>query len=180
MMNDINIVQYLPAFLQEYLQYKLLMRTEDIEFENIFKCLENIEQNQFILSADNEGLKRFEKMLNIYSQSNESIENRRMKVLSKWNEHEVYTFDFLKSKLDVICGKENYEIIEDFKNYRLEIHTHLSDIGEVAELERVIDSIIPCNLDVVIKNDIICEVKGKNVLSGAVNIVEVFNCSSET
>lgn len=179
MMNDINIIKFLPPFLQEYLQYQLLMKTEDIEFENIFKCLGNIEQNQFILSSNDEGLKRFEKMLNIYSQPNESIENRRMKVFSKWNEQEVYTFDFLKSKLDVICGKENYEIIDDFKNYRLEIHTHLSDIGEVAELERVIDFIIPCNLVVVIKNDIICEAKGKNVLSGAVNIVEEFNCSSE-
>ena len=111
-MNDISIIEYLPPFLQEYLQYKLLMYTEDVEFQNIFIDLNKIEQNQFIFSLDDEGLKRFEKMLNIYSQSNESIENRRMKVLSKWNEHEVYTFDFLKSKLDVICGKENYDIIE--------------------------------------------------------------------
>ena len=179
-MNDISIIEYLPPFLQEYLQYKLLMYTEDIEFQNIFINLNKIEQNQFIFSLDDEGLKRFEKMLNIYSQSNESMEIRRMKVLSKWNEHEVYTFDFLKSKLDVICGKENYDIIEDFKNYRLEIHTYLSEIGEVTELERVIDSIIPCNLVVVIKNNIICKAKGKKVFSGAVNIVEEFNCSSKT
>lgn len=180
MMNDINIVQYLPIFLQEYLQYKLLMRTEDVEFENIFKNLVTIEQNNFILSSDDAGLKRFENMLNIYSQPDESMENRRMKVLSKWNEHEVYTFDFLKSKLDVVCGVGNYEIVEDFKNYRLELHTNLSEIGEVTELERVIDYIIPCNLEVVIKNDIICETKGKNVISGAVNVIEVFSCSTET
>ena len=175
-MNEINIIQYLPLFLQEYIQYQLLMSTEDIEFNNIFLELKKIEQNQFILSSDDEGLKRFEKILSIYSQPEETLENRKMKVLSKWNEQEVYTFKFLKSKLDVVCGVGNYEIVEDFKNYHLEIYTHLSSIGEVKELERVIESIIPCNLIVEVKNDIICEARVENIVSGAINVVDIIHC----
>lgn len=178
-MSESNIIKYLPLFLQDYMQYQLLMSTEDVELNNIFLALKKLEQNQFIISADDDGLKRFEKILEIYSQPEETIENRKMKVLSKWNEQEMYTFRFLKSKLDVICGRNNYEIIEDFENYYLEIHTHLSEIGEVKELERAIYSIIPCNIVVNIKNDIICSSKGESVVSGAMSMINIFDCSTE-
>ena len=127
MARKINILEYLPEYLQKYLQLQLICDAENIIFQEGINEISIINDNQFILTADSQGLKRFEKMLGIVANSAESLENRRTKILLKWNDKIPYTYTNFLNKLDIICGKKNYITKEHFSDYLLEIITFLYD-----------------------------------------------------
>ena len=83
MVRKINILEYLPEFMQKYLQLQLICYAENIIFQEALNEIEIINDNQFILTANSNGLKRFEKMLGIVASNNESLESRRTKILLK-------------------------------------------------------------------------------------------------
>ena len=117
MARKINILEYLPEFMQKYLQLKLICYAENIIFQEALNEIDIINNNQFIVTANSQGLKKFEKMLDITTSSNENLESRRTKVLLKWNDTIAYTYTNFLKKLDVICGQKNYIANEYFSDY---------------------------------------------------------------
>ncbi|RHU07193.1 MULTISPECIES: putative phage tail protein [Erysipelotrichaceae] len=177
MVRKIDIIQYLPPFMREYLQLKLITDAENKVLQDGLNQLKKIDDNQYITTADSVGLKRFEVMLGITNTPGESIESRRKKILSKWNDQETYTYALFLKKLDLICGTGNYRIVEHFKQYMIELHTNLSAYGEMEELERVIDYMLPCNIIMNLSNDLVWEIKAEAGILSASSFISVFECS---
>lgn len=166
----IDIIQYLPPFMREYLQLKLITDAEDIELQAILEQLVKLNQNQYVLTADHDGLKRFESMLGLYSMPDESLETRRNKILAKWNDELPYTMKALRKQLDIVCGENNYDISTDFRNYQLEIIAHLKQYGEVDEFHHIIDYMMPCNILLSIINQLQNQIEMKLYVGGTVSI----------
>ena len=173
----IDLIQYLPPFMRQYLPLKLVTGAENKVFQDALSELKKIDNNEFIQTADSNGLKRFESMLGLVNLPGESIESRRKKILTKWNDQETYTYSSFLRKLDIICGSGNYRIVEHFKQYMIELHTNLSAYGEMEELERIIDYMLPCNIVMNLSNDLIWEVKANAGIGAASTFIEVFECS---
>lgn len=179
MARKINILEYLPEFLQKYLQLKLICHAENIIFQEALNEIDIINNNQFIITANSQGLKKFEKMLNITTSSNENLENRRTKVLLKWNNTIAYTYTNFLKKLDVICGQKNYIANEYFSDYLLEIITFLYDYGQVDQIEELIKTMIPCNIVVSSKNKMTFNVNGEIGLKACSSYIDVINNSDD-
>ena len=160
MVRKINILEYLPEFMQKYLQLQLICYAENIIFQEALNEIEIINDNQFILTANSNGLKRFEKMLGIVASNNESLESRRTKILLKWNDKIPYTYTNFLKKLDIICGEKNYIAKEHFSDYLLEIVTFLYGYGQVDQVEELIKTMLPCNIVVSTKNEMNFNVQG--------------------
>lgn len=160
MIREPNIIEHLPLFMQEYREIKEIMTAENPEFKLVIDESEVIKNNQFIVSCDSDGIKRFEKILGISATEQEPLQSRIARVLMRWNDTVPYTFEAFIEKLKTICG-EDYTVTEKFKEYKIEIETHLDQYGEVDELEYLLQYIMPSNIEVVSKNNWYFNMVGK-------------------
>ena len=78
------------------------------------------------------------------------------------------------AKLIALCGDSDFTVTKEYQNYKVEILTNLELFGQVEELERIIDSMIPCNMIVISLNEIPCGAAGFAFVAGGVCSVEHF------
>lgn len=136
MIRDVKLLGHLPPFIQEYLEIREIMKTENPEFQLVEDESEIIKNNQFIQSCNLTGISKFEKLIGIVPSADDTLESRINRVLVRWNDTVPYTWKTLLNKLDTLCGgSDNYEIIRKLDEHKLEITTHLDLYGQVEELD---------------------------------------------
>lgn len=175
MIREVDLVSYLPPYLQEYNQETVAaLQAENPEFKLVWEAADRTLYNEFIATADEYGISRFEKILNILPSKEDTLESRRARVQSRWFTEIPYTMKSLISKLVALCGASNFEITKDFLHYRIEIETNLELFGQVEELEHIIETMIPCNMVVHSVNKIPCGADGLMLWGGGICAVEFF------
>lgn len=183
MIRDITLIEHLPPFLQNFREFVLIANTENPEFQAAADESERIKDNQFILSADNQGIQKFERILNIQVSKDEQLSTRRSRVMSRWNDISPYTYHALLSKLQSLHNSDNFIVIREFDRYYIEIITHLEIAGQVDELDRILDYIMPANLIVDSKNRIYCNAEGNVYMVGGfayASIIELTDAYQES
>lgn len=175
MIREVDLVSYLPPFMQSYKEPVAALEAENPEFSLMWSATDRCLRNRFISTADEYGISRFEKMLKIYPTADDTLESRRSRVQSKWFNTIPYTWKVLLQKLLVLCGNSDFEVTGDFKTgYTLYIDTDLELYGQVEELENIINTMIPENLVVVSKNSIPCNIKGAVLFGGGICFINEF------
>lgn len=183
MIREVDLVSYLPPFMADFKEIAVTLEAENPEFKIIWDAANQVLYNEFIATADEYGISRFEAILKILPSKEDTLESRRARVQARWFNAIPYTMKALISKLIALCGDNNFTITKQFDFYRLELETHLELYGQVDELEYIINTMLPCNIVVVSDNKIICDVKGLAAFAGGICITEHFfitNDSRET
>ena len=183
MTREVDLVSYLPTFMTEYKEIRATLKAEDPEFRIIWESAGRTLHNEFIETADEYGIGRFESMLNIFPSSTDTIESRRRRIAARWMDVLPYTEKMLMEKLVVLCGNNNFILVKKYAHYRLELEVSLELYGQVEELERMLREMIPCNMVVVIRNMIAAQAAGCVLIAGGFEFAECFlvtNDSQET
>lgn len=167
MIRDVDLLSYLPEFIQEYREIKEIMDAENPEFQFIENQTEIVKNNQFITTCNEDGIARFEKMLKITSNPEDTLQSRISRVLTRWNSSLPYTLRALKEKLTSICGEGNFEIVPDFGNYQMTLNVSLSLRGQLEELDNILSYMIPANILVTVNNSIIKRTISASVYSAS-------------
>lgn len=154
MIRDVELLKHLPLFIQEYREIRAIMNAENPEFQSAENETEVIFNNQFIKSCNIKGIAKFENLMGIIPESDDTLESRISRVLTRWNDTVPYTFIVLCQKLDTLCGKNNYEIIRDINKYTMDITTHLELTGQAEELDYMLGYMIPVNIAMTVNNKI--------------------------
>lgn len=160
MVREVNLISYLPEFIQEYREIKHIMNSEQPEIQKLEDETEIIKDNQFILTCDLNGITRFEKLLGITPLSDDTLESRKSRVISRWNDMIPYTYEVLRDKLNLICGEGNYLMIPNFNDYELEIMVSLPLCGQADELDYMLSYMVPANIDVIARNNMVRTMTG--------------------
>ena len=168
-----DIIKYLPFFMQEYLEMQEITETEDIEFNWLIDILIEMLNNQFITTCDEEGIARFEQLLQIIPYSNDSLEQRINRVLVLWNNKVPYTMKTLKQMLETLCGTNGYQVILNNNAYELLINTYFNDTNMLKTLNDMLNRVVPANLTINNQNYINQE------LRSVAQCVEVFVFTGE-
>lgn len=175
MIREVALVDYyLPPFMQTYKEPVATLDAEQPEFQLVWKAADRVLYNHFISTADEYGISRFEKILGIFPSSEDTLESRRARVQFRWFNRIPYTLKSFIAKLVALCGDSDFTITKEYQIYRIEILTHLELLGQVEELEHIIDSMIPCNMIVYSMNEISCGATGFAFVAGGVCSVECF------
>ena len=103
MIREVDLVSYLPEFMQSYTEPVAALEGENPEFDIMWKAVDRVLCNRFIATADEYGISRFEKMLGIHPANEDTLESRRARVHSKWFNSVPYTWRVLLQKLTVFC-----------------------------------------------------------------------------
>lgn len=151
-----KLLNYLPPFMQEYKEMQEIMGTEQQFLEPLEVTMMEVLNNNFILTANEQGIRKYEKLLNIKPVPEDTLETRRMKVLSRWNNFVPYTWRVLIKRMDFVCGN-HYKLLPDFNNYQLGIRVWLEGCGQADALDHLLRCMMPANILLDSRNEIPAE-----------------------
>lgn len=146
MIRQCDLRQYLPAFLQEYDEFKQLFSAENPEFCTLWNNADSTLKNMFIETADAAGIARLEKMLRLSCKATDTIEDRRSRIMSKWQDGLPYTMSVLENQLNIMCQGSDYTIVTDFPAYKISVSTHIREPAKIAEIKCRLSDMLPANL----------------------------------
>lgn len=143
---NVNLLSYLPDFMQEYREIRRIMESEEPEFKMLWNLFKKVFNNQFIQYCDEDGISKFEEMLELHRYENDTLEIRIFRVLTYWNDQIPYTWRVLVNKMNQLCGTGNYELKPNFNSYELGVTTKFDDSKKYDELNNMLKTILPANL----------------------------------
>lgn len=180
MVREVDLVSYLPPFIAEYKETNITLTAENPEFTLVWKAVDQTLRNEFIATADEHGLSRFEKLLGIYPAGEDTLEGRRNRVQNRWLNALPYTLKRLLQKLRIICEDNDFTLKHNFaEGYTLTLDTNLEGFGKVQEVEETLTAMMPCNIKVIGRNAIDLKMNGRSYLTGVVACSEVITILSE-
>ncbi len=139
-------LRYLPDFVAEYAEFQKLGEIEGEILEEEAKAKQEMEQDQWILTATRKGLLRRAVMMGLFVSETEDTETLRERVLSYWNSRRPYTFFMMQEWLDTFCGAGNYQAKLDHGAYRLTIVLELKEKQKKEQILSYWKTLIPANL----------------------------------
>ena len=139
-----RLKKYLPEFIDGIKEFQELDKTVSVEIDELRKRLQQLQDNQFIESANSEGLSRYEKMLSIPYV--EDVATRRFNILNKYNSTIPFTLTWLTNMLNTTLGKGNFLLDMNYKEYTLTISVLASKEHLIEMLYKDLRKKIPCNL----------------------------------
>lgn len=141
-----DISRYLPDFLREVQELKQVTETENGEFDRLYEKADDLWENGFIQTSDLQGIKRWENLLSIKAYAGDSLQERRARVLTKWNQQLPYTLKRLQERLDASVGTETYELYLRPDIYELELLVIEQTYRVMNEVREMTRGMIPSNL----------------------------------
>jgi len=154
MEKEVNLIQYLPGFLQEIREFQELSKAENPEFKRLYEDIDALLNNGFIRTADLQGVKRWEKLLRITALTS-SIEGRKAALLGKWNRTIPYTMTRLYEYLDALTARKNYHISFP-EEYRMELVAEDLSWDTLRTMRELIGAMLPANMLFVMTDRVVC------------------------
>lgn len=143
----VDLWKYLPGFLKKFREMDKLLLAEEPEFQELVHGQLEMMDNMFILTATDTGLKKFENILHLYPNPDDTIESRRNNVMVHWYSKDVYTLKTLMNRLSMLQGNDNIQIDwDETDNFLLHIITRLELKGQVDTLAQIIEMMLPANI----------------------------------
>lgn len=99
MIREVDLVSYLPPFMQSYKEPVAALEAENPEFSLMWSATDRCLRNRFISTADEYGISRFEKMLKIYPTADDTLESRRSRVPKQVVQHNPVHLESVASKV---------------------------------------------------------------------------------
>lgn len=144
--NKRYLIDYLPPFMQEYLEMRHIMSAEQPEFDGLWANCENALSDMFILYATETGVKRWESMLGITPKDTDTLDERKFRILAKLNQDLPYTMRKLEEALTTICGAGNFSINLQHEKYHIEVKLALTNSNNYDEVVDLLSKMLPANL----------------------------------
>lgn len=148
---EIKLIDYLPQVLQSVEELKALFCSEDCEIKSLYEALEILLKNQFVHEATESGIKRWEKILKIIPNVDDTLDMRRFEILNRLNIKIPYTIIMLRNKIQALYGNDcDIQYINDTCMLKITV-PNITD-RELVNLKSMLDVIVPANLvwDVII------------------------------
>ena len=145
MVKDVNLLSYWMPVLRQIKEFKEIANAEEPELRYLLEACDRAIKNFFILTADEQGISRFEDRLRLFPDKGVDLETRRLSVLTAWASKEAYTDKWLYEKLSSLCGGE-VSITSHAEDYTLDISVECGVRGIVEILTSLLSDILPCNL----------------------------------
>lgn len=143
---DRKLIEYLPIFIQEYAEVKAIMDAEQVSVVTVWTDSEDVLKDQFILDATENGVKRWEAILNLVPKATYTLDERKFNILARLNEQLPYTLETLKNMLATMCGKNGYTLTMDYNNYMLLVKLSLSNENNIEAVKELLYRVVPANI----------------------------------
>lgn len=143
---DRQLIDYLPHYMQEYMEIKEIMKAEQPEIDALWSSVENAFADQYILDATVYGVSRWESMLGISPKDTDTLDERKFRILTRLNQELPYTLTRLKEVLTTLCGADGFTIDLQAAQYHIEIKLGVGNHSNYEEVQKLLNKMLPANL----------------------------------
>ena len=147
---DRRLLNYLPPVLREVLEFQAINEANEPEISLAWDALALILANQFLDTADHNGVSVWEKELRILPKDTDTLEVRKARIKAMWNLELPYTVPWLKNWLTGICGPTGHK--ETISDYSIHIQLDCSALIDVrsqaTEILEMLLAVRPSNMQV--------------------------------
>lgn len=141
-----KLIDYLPQYVQEFVEIKEIMNTEQPEIDLLWEASEAAFNDQFIQNATEYGVGRWEAILDISPKDTDTLYERQFRILTRLNQELPYTINRLKEVLTILCGADGYSIVLVPNEYTLTVKLALSNVNNYSDVEELLKKVIPANM----------------------------------
>lgn len=142
------LADYLPPLVRDVKEIACILQAENGEFDVIRDKIRRNLDNSFAALADENGIKRWEKLYGIIPRT-ANFEERRQEILTRLNDRLPYTRNSLNQALTVLYGDEGrarHSLEIDCKNYVATVYLALDLEESFGIIERFLRRRVPANM----------------------------------
>lgn len=142
-----RLLEYLPEYYHEILDFRELTETETQELLSVEQAMERLLQDQFVLTASEQAIKRREKMLGIQADPKaETLDFRRKRLINRYSTKPPFTVRYLQQRLDFLVGAGLVIVSVDPQNFILTVTASMENAAVFKEVEHTVRVVKPVNL----------------------------------
>lgn len=142
-----RLLEYLPEVLREIDDFKALTDAEVPEMDALSDAIQNYMDDQFVMTASVEGIRRREKILKIQADpSTEPLEFRRRRIINRQSTKPPFTIRWLQEQLDRLIGPGMAVVSVDVQQFILYVTTNIENANLFKEVQYTVRSVKPANL----------------------------------
>lgn len=143
---DRKLVDYLPPVLAGTKEMAAIMAAEQPEVEALWDTLRVVLDAGFVQTAGSRGLSRWEKIIGIRPKGTDTLEVRRIRIITRMNERLPYTMRVLCQMLTAICGPEGYTVRLYPDRYYLRVRVALDQLESYNDVRSMLRRVVPANI----------------------------------
>lgn len=144
---DRKLTDYIPAEFLKYKELKAILESEQFDIVNYWdNGIQTVENDQFVLSLDEWGCKKWEDMLRVQPNSDDTIEQRRFRILALLNAQLPYTYRQLQNMLESLCGVGGFLTYLFNNEYNLIVKLSIGNERNYKVVCETLKTVIPANL----------------------------------
>lgn len=148
MSKEVVLSSYWLPLLRELHEFKEIAKAEEPEIIALLMAVDKTLANMYIQTADEDGVARFENLLSIYPSKEDSLDTRRFRVQTKWNDQLPYTERELRNRLTALCGEDGYVLAISYNEYTVDVAVALTNKEALPLVQELLAQIVPCNMAV--------------------------------
>ncbi len=144
-----NLFDYLPPVLQNVLEFRWLMTAEQERMDHFQTRVDAVFDNQFIDTAREEGIERYEAILGLYPKTTDTLQERRIRIKTRMIETLPFTIRRLEALLESLCGSErgrDWECELFHNEYYIRVGVGLRAKNSEEDVMQMLRRILPANL----------------------------------
>ncbi|MES1046296.1 DUF2313 domain-containing protein [Heyndrickxia oleronia] len=149
-----SMMEYLPRYYWDIKEFQEMTKVETKKFEQLERDINQLENDQFILTSSEAAIARREAMFGIIPDpTKETLEYRKQRLLSRMQGKPPYIIHYLKRVLKSLLGENDYQINLDIIHYQLDVEVKfkpgtLPNYQEryYKELSNLLDRVVPLNM----------------------------------
>lgn len=143
---EINLSSYLPDVLRDVKEMRAIMDAETPEVQALWAACEDCMNDQFIADATENGVARREKILGITPYTTDTLDDRKFRLLAKYNEDTPYTRNRLKNMLASLCGDDGFFVTFLTGNFTVNVKVALAVKKQKEIIEELLERVLPYNM----------------------------------
>lgn len=150
MMNPADLKELLPSYYDDVREMQILMDVENEGVKQAANATQRVKDNFYIQTAHEEVISYYERFYGINTKVDDTMQQRRFRVLVRMTSRPPYTKRYLQEQLEMLGTTA--KITQRPQEYQVEVVTSLGGRGEVDELPYLFRKMVPYNMVVISKN----------------------------
>ena len=143
-----DIGRYFPDFIKDVREFKALGTAENPEIDGLYSALEAVMGSQFVETASEYSVSRLETITGIRPKGTDSLDERKFRLIAKFNEYLPYTWRGLVKMLDGICGEKGYEKERDVNGFLVTVRVGLANRPKLETVRELLENVVPVNMGI--------------------------------
>ena len=133
------IINYYPPVIKKIKEIQQIAKAEDAEFEKLKASTDEVLKNMYVLTANEMGIKRFEKIFRITPPASQSLEDRKLYVLSVINRGKMSLFELRQI---ISSYSQEIKLVMNYDESELMVNIG-ENVKNTSMVFKILDEILP-------------------------------------